>query len=180
MSDALAGGGVGPRGVYRSRPGARGLHGGGPSTRGSGRGRAIGGDPGARLATNAVTFANNITASYNVVAAARSAGIRNVVWASSETVLGLPFDTPPRGEAWSAGTLRAMASWVRQGFVTGTGRALSRASLGRPATDPPDGASDCLPDHQQGICRCAHRLTILIRGDRSSTSAVGPCFTAQS
>ena len=28
-------------------------------------------------------------------AAARAAGIRNVVWASSETVLGLPFDVPP-------------------------------------------------------------------------------------
>ena len=28
-------------------------------------------------------------------AAARRAGIRNIVWASSETVLGLPFDTPP-------------------------------------------------------------------------------------
>ena len=27
--------------------------------------------------------------------AARRLGIRNVVWASSETVLGLPFDTPP-------------------------------------------------------------------------------------
>jgi nucleoside-diphosphate-sugar epimerase len=51
--------------------------------------------PAPGLATNAVTFANNITASYNVFAAARSAGIRNLVWASSETVLGLPFDTPP-------------------------------------------------------------------------------------
>ena len=46
-------------------------------------------------ATNAATFANNITATYNVFAAARRAGIRNVVWASSETVLGLPFDDPP-------------------------------------------------------------------------------------
>ena len=44
---------------------------------------------------NAATFANNAPATYNVFAAARAAGIRNVVWASSETVLGLPFDTPP-------------------------------------------------------------------------------------
>jgi UDP-glucose 4-epimerase len=51
--------------------------------------------PAPGLATNAVTFANNITATYNVFAAARAAGIRNIVWASSETVLGLPFDTPP-------------------------------------------------------------------------------------
>jgi nucleoside-diphosphate-sugar epimerase len=51
--------------------------------------------PAPGLSTNAATFANNITATYNVFAAARAAGIRNVVYASSETVLGLPFDTPP-------------------------------------------------------------------------------------
>ena len=51
--------------------------------------------PAPGMATNATTFTNNITASYNVFAGARSAGIRNIVWASSETVLGLPFDTPP-------------------------------------------------------------------------------------
>jgi nucleoside-diphosphate-sugar epimerase len=51
--------------------------------------------PGPGMATNAATFANNIRCSYNVFAAARLAGIRNVVWASSETVLGLPFETPP-------------------------------------------------------------------------------------
>jgi nucleoside-diphosphate-sugar epimerase len=32
---------------------------------------------------------------YNVFAAAVAHGIRRVVWASSETVLGLPFETPP-------------------------------------------------------------------------------------
>src|ERR1700732_3229905 len=46
-------------------------------------------------ATNAVTFATNTISTYNVFAAARQLGIKNVVWASSETVLGLPFDTPP-------------------------------------------------------------------------------------
>ena len=51
--------------------------------------------PAPGLTTNAATFANNITSTYNVFAAARHAGITNVVWASSETVLGLPFDTPP-------------------------------------------------------------------------------------
>src|SRR6476661_87756 len=51
--------------------------------------------PGPAQAPNAALFANNIQGSYNVFAAARHAGIRNVVWASSETVLGLPFDTPP-------------------------------------------------------------------------------------
>jgi nucleoside-diphosphate-sugar epimerase len=51
--------------------------------------------PAPGLTTNAATFANNITTTYNVFAAARHSGITNIVWASSETVLGLPFDTPP-------------------------------------------------------------------------------------
>jgi nucleoside-diphosphate-sugar epimerase len=51
--------------------------------------------PAPGLTTNAATFSNNITATYNVFAAARRAGIRRIVWASSETVLGLPFETPP-------------------------------------------------------------------------------------
>lgn len=51
--------------------------------------------PAPGLTTNSATFANNAASSYNVFAAARAAGITNVVWASSETVLGLPFDTPP-------------------------------------------------------------------------------------
>jgi len=51
--------------------------------------------PGPGVATNAATFANNITATYNVFHAARAAGISNIVWASSETLLGLPFDSAP-------------------------------------------------------------------------------------
>jgi nucleoside-diphosphate-sugar epimerase len=41
------------------------------------------------------TFLNNLTSTWNVFSAARRAGVTNIVWASSETVLGLPFDTPP-------------------------------------------------------------------------------------
>jgi nucleoside-diphosphate-sugar epimerase len=51
--------------------------------------------PAPGIVTNSATFANNATASWNVFNAARAAGIHNVVWASSETVLGLPFETPP-------------------------------------------------------------------------------------
>jgi nucleoside-diphosphate-sugar epimerase len=51
--------------------------------------------PAPGLTSNAATFRNNVPSTYNVFAAARAAGIKNVVWASSETVLGLPFDTPP-------------------------------------------------------------------------------------
>lgn len=51
--------------------------------------------PAPGLRPNAATFANNITASYNAYSAAIRAGVRKIVWASSETVLGLPFDEPP-------------------------------------------------------------------------------------
>ncbi|HLL67464.1 MAG TPA: NAD(P)-dependent oxidoreductase [Micromonosporaceae bacterium] len=51
--------------------------------------------PAPGLRTNAATFHNNVRCTYNVFAAAARAGIDNVVWASSETVLGLPFDEPP-------------------------------------------------------------------------------------
>jgi nucleoside-diphosphate-sugar epimerase len=53
--------------------------------------------PAPGLTTNASTFDNNITSTYHVFAAARAARIKTVVWASSETVLGLPFgpQTPP-------------------------------------------------------------------------------------
>jgi len=47
--------------------------------------------PAPGLAANA----NNVPTTYNVFEACRLAGIKNVVFASSETVLGLPFDTPP-------------------------------------------------------------------------------------
>src|SRR6476659_7238766 len=41
------------------------------------------------------TFRNNAMSTYNVFAAAADRGVGRVVWASSETVLGLPFDDPP-------------------------------------------------------------------------------------
>jgi nucleoside-diphosphate-sugar epimerase len=51
--------------------------------------------PAPGLVTNSRTFMNNMTASYNVFTAARASGITDLVWASSETLLGLPFDNPP-------------------------------------------------------------------------------------
>ena len=41
------------------------------------------------------TFRINAMSTWNVFAAAEMHRLRRVVWASSETVLGLPFDTPP-------------------------------------------------------------------------------------
>lgn len=51
--------------------------------------------PAPGLAPNHVIFETNMVSTYNVFEAARVLGIRNVVWASSETVLGIPFETPP-------------------------------------------------------------------------------------
>ncbi|HEX3765579.1 MAG TPA: NAD(P)-dependent oxidoreductase [Kofleriaceae bacterium] len=51
--------------------------------------------PAPGLFANARTFANNVPSTYNVFEAARALGIKTVVFASSETVLGLPFATPP-------------------------------------------------------------------------------------
>ncbi|GAA1781501.1 hypothetical protein GCM10009811_03600 [Nostocoides veronense] len=47
------------------------------------------------LAPDAATFRNNMTVTFNVLHAAIRQGITRIVIASSETVLGLPFDTPP-------------------------------------------------------------------------------------
>lgn len=51
--------------------------------------------PAPGLVPDATLFATNITTTYNVFAAARRVGITDVVWASSETVLGLPLAVPP-------------------------------------------------------------------------------------
>ena len=51
--------------------------------------------PAPGLVPNAEVFRVNTLSTHNVFEAARRLGVKNVVWASSETVLGLPFDTPP-------------------------------------------------------------------------------------
>ncbi|MFL5673130.1 MAG: NAD-dependent epimerase/dehydratase family protein [Chloroflexota bacterium] len=51
--------------------------------------------PAPQLRPDGETFRINALSTYNVFAAAVAHGIRRVVWASSETVLGLPFDIPP-------------------------------------------------------------------------------------
>lgn len=51
--------------------------------------------PAPGLESDAATFRNNMLATYNVFQSTRRLGIRRIVYASSETVLGLPFDTPP-------------------------------------------------------------------------------------
>jgi nucleoside-diphosphate-sugar epimerase len=51
--------------------------------------------PAPGLRTEGETFRINALSTYNVFAASVAHGVRRVVWASSETVLGLPFDRPP-------------------------------------------------------------------------------------
>jgi len=46
-------------------------------------------------ATQDVVFRTNITSTHTVFSAAWRLGLKRIVWASSETTLGLPFDTPP-------------------------------------------------------------------------------------
>ncbi|MBG6240150.1 nucleoside-diphosphate-sugar epimerase [Mycetocola sp. CAN_C7] len=53
--------------------------------------------PAPGITTSSRTFQNNIVATHNVFLAAKVLGIDRVVFASSETVLGLPFTTPPLG-----------------------------------------------------------------------------------
>jgi nucleoside-diphosphate-sugar epimerase len=51
--------------------------------------------PAPGLVPNAEVFRVNTLSTYNIFEAARRLRINNIVWASSETVLGLPFETPP-------------------------------------------------------------------------------------
>jgi nucleoside-diphosphate-sugar epimerase len=48
--------------------------------------------PDSGIHTEQATFRTNILSTYNVFEAARLLGLQRVVWASSETVLGLPFE----------------------------------------------------------------------------------------
>jgi len=51
--------------------------------------------PAGDRATPEVILRQNTSSTYNVFSAAALLGLRRVVWASSETTLGLPFATPP-------------------------------------------------------------------------------------
>ena len=51
--------------------------------------------PAGGILPDSQTFHNNMAATFNVFQGARRAGIKTIVYASSETVLGIPFETPP-------------------------------------------------------------------------------------
>ncbi len=52
--------------------------------------------PAPELFPASTTFLENTAMNYNVFAAAQLLGVTSVVWASSETTIGLPLDVPPR------------------------------------------------------------------------------------
>jgi len=51
--------------------------------------------PAPGIVADAETFRNNMLSTYHVLQAARRAKVKRIVTASSETVLGLPFEIPP-------------------------------------------------------------------------------------
>ena len=51
--------------------------------------------PAGGILHDSATFHNNMTATFNVFQAARRAGIKTIVYASSETLLGIPFENDP-------------------------------------------------------------------------------------
>jgi nucleoside-diphosphate-sugar epimerase len=62
--------------------------------------------PAPGMATPAVTFNQNMAMNFNVFHAAASLGLARVVWASSETTLGLPFGHGPEQFPGAPGELR--------------------------------------------------------------------------
>ncbi|MFL6020751.1 MAG: NAD-dependent epimerase/dehydratase family protein, partial [Gaiellaceae bacterium] len=48
--------------------------------------------PASGIHTEQTTFRKNLLSTYNVFEAARIIGLQRIVWASSETILGLPFE----------------------------------------------------------------------------------------
>ncbi len=51
--------------------------------------------PAPGILTDSGTFHNNMLGTFNVFQAARRAGVKRIAFASSETLLGIPFDNPP-------------------------------------------------------------------------------------
>jgi nucleoside-diphosphate-sugar epimerase len=51
--------------------------------------------PAGGILADSQTFHNNMLATFNVFQGARRAGIKKIVYAASETLLGIPFDAPP-------------------------------------------------------------------------------------
>lgn len=83
--------------------------------------------PHPRMFSNSVTFTNNIAVAYNVFEACRRLGLKDIVLASSETVLGVPFsvdlaylpldEESPRRERNAYGMSKLLTEYVAEEFV---------------------------------------------------------------
>ena len=87
----------------------------------------LAGIPAPGLSTDQRAFENNTLSTYNVFSASQRLGIKRIVWASSETVLGLPFETPPEFAPldethpvrpnWSYALSKALGETMADNFV---------------------------------------------------------------
>jgi nucleoside-diphosphate-sugar epimerase len=82
-------------GPHRLRPGCRGLSGIDEVHSGVHAVVHLAAIPGATFAPNVATFDNNLVSTFHIFQAAKLFKIHNLVWASSETLLGYPFNNPP-------------------------------------------------------------------------------------
>jgi len=83
--------------------------------------------PHPRMFSNSVTFTNNVAVAYNVFEACRRLGLKDIVLASSETVLGVPFgddlayvpldeESPRRGRN-AYGMSKLLTEYIAEEFV---------------------------------------------------------------
>lgn len=68
--------------------------------------------PGPAQRPDHVTFAENTVSTYNIFEACRRLGIHNIVWASSETLLGYPFEEPPKSVPVDEGVRESRVSYA--------------------------------------------------------------------
>ncbi|MGF7000997.1 NAD-dependent epimerase/dehydratase family protein [Paraburkholderia sp. GAS32] len=88
----------------------------------------LAGIPGPRYVPDHEVFQNNLMATYNVFSAAARLGVKKVVWASSETLLGLPFkhtkpayvpmdEQHPIQPEWSYGLSKSLGENIADAMV---------------------------------------------------------------
>jgi nucleoside-diphosphate-sugar epimerase len=123
----------------------------------------LAGIPAPGLAPDHVIFHNNTQSTYNVFSACARLGIKRIVWASSETILGLPFDTPPdfapldethpdRPE-WSYSLSKHLGEAMAEQFARwNPGTAISSLRFSN-VFEPADYASLAAPQAQPGLRR---------------------------
>jgi nucleoside-diphosphate-sugar epimerase len=104
------------------------------------------------IVPDAATFHNNVTASFNVMFAAHRAGIDRIVFASSITAMGFPFDeAPPR--------LPVDEGFTRANNTYGLGKVAEEAIAGQ------------LVNWREGVSITALRFTNVVAEDEYDTFA---------